>query len=208
MPTCLLCAHCLICLFIHFLSLLHALVNMLGAFQVLHTAFCVFLRACFLFPSLMVVPGSLREVVGLSSKFPEVSQLAGLQGHDLFCACVPDPVLDAEPGKQQCSAAHQMGLWPPPRSLQSGWLRPVVSSQANIPRGKSGLLQSRSRAWQGRSVTPGTAQSGRGSLALSVDECLTQEETTGHRAIPDVPGSHPELFSSQKYPDLLQLACP
>lgn len=37
----------------------------------------------------MVVPESLREVVGLSSKFPEVSQLAGLQGHDLLCACVP-----------------------------------------------------------------------------------------------------------------------
>lgn len=33
----------------------------------------------------MVVPGSLTEVVGLSSKFPEVSQLAGLQGHDLLC---------------------------------------------------------------------------------------------------------------------------
>lgn len=80
---------CLIRLFIHFLSLLHALVKLLGAFQVLHTAFCVFLRACFLFPSLMVVPESLREVVGLSSKFPEVSQLAGLQGHDLLCACVP-----------------------------------------------------------------------------------------------------------------------
>lgn len=89
MPTCLLCAHCLIRLFIHFLSLLHAPVKLLGAFQVLHTAFCVFLRACCLLPSLVVVPGSLGEVVGLSSKFPEVSQLAGLQGHDLLCACVP-----------------------------------------------------------------------------------------------------------------------
>lgn len=36
----------------------------------------------------MVVPGSLREVVGLSSKFPGVSQLTRLQGHDLLCACV------------------------------------------------------------------------------------------------------------------------
>lgn len=118
---------------------------------------------------------------------------------------VSAPVLDAEPGKRQWSAAHQMGLWPPPRSLQPGWLRPAVSSQANIPRGKSGHGDSSSRAWHGRSVTPGTAQSGRGSLALSVDMCLTQEETTGHRAIPDVLGSHPELFSSQKYPDLLQI---
>lgn len=114
-------------------------------------------------------------------------------------------MLDAEPGKRQWSAAHQMGLWPPPRSLHPGWLRPAVSSQASIPRGKSGHDDSSSRAWHGRSVTPGTAQSGRGSLALSVDKCLTREETTGHRAIPDVPGSHLELFSSQKYPDLLQI---
>lgn len=98
-----------------------------------------------------------------------------------------------------------MGPWPPPRSLQPGWLRPLVLSQTNIPREKSGHDDSSSRAWHGRSITPGTAQSGRGSLALSVDKCLTQEETTGHRGIPDVPGSHPELFSSQKYPDLLQI---
>lgn len=118
---------------------------------------------------------------------------------------VSDPVLDAEPGKRQWSAAHQMDLWPPPSSLQPGWLRPVVSSQANIPRGKSGHDDSSSRAWHGSSVTPGMAQSGRGSLALSVDKCLTQEESTGHRVIPDMPGPHPELFRSQKYPDLLQI---
>lgn len=111
---------------------------------------------------------------------------------------VSDPVLDAEPW----SAAHQMGQWPPPRSLQPGWLRPVVSSQASIPRGKSGHDDSSSRAWHGRSVTPGTAQSGRGSLALSVDKCLTQEETPGHRGIPDMPGhtqNFPALRNTQTF---------
>lgn len=148
MATCLLCAHCLIRLFIHFLSLLHALVKLLGAFQVLHTAFCVFLRACCLLPSLLLVPGSLRELVGLSRKSPVVSQLAGLQGHDLLCAwgccqllCW---MLSLGRGNALLLTTGLCGHLP---ALSARLAQ--LPGQANIPRGKSGHGDSSSRAWLG-----------------------------------------------------------
>lgn len=86
MPTHLLCASCLICLFIHFLRLLCALFLLPGAFQVLNATHFwlgfVLRRGCYLFLSHRVVANGLSQAVGMFLKCLEV-QHAGLWGCEL-----------------------------------------------------------------------------------------------------------------------------
>lgn len=196
MPTCLLCAHCLIRLFIHFLSLLHALVKLLGAFQVLHTAFCVFLRACCLLPSLLLVPGSLRELVGLSRKSPEVSQLAGLQGHDLLCAWGCCQLLC-----WMLSLARGNALLLP--TGLCGHLPALLARLAQVParqtfpEGNQGMVTAAPEpGWEVRDSWHGSVW----QFGLSADKCSSQEETTAHRASPGLPGVTSRTFYLSEIP--------